>query len=242
MDEPNQPAPATVPTGAARGRHLDLDALNAYLDGALSPADREAAVAHLAGCAACAADLAELDATVALLRGLPQYRPRRSFTLGPEHAAARRPAALGGAWAPQALRTAALAVAALLVLAVVGEFAFARLTAPPPPPLAQPAATVPAAAKPAPAERDQEAFSAAETVPAAGEAAVAAPTAGGAAPVGTNARFRASEGVDAGVAAEAVRSGQSAWRLVQLGLGLLLLWLLVSLAGLAWVRRLHKGS
>ncbi|MDP9364981.1 MAG: zf-HC2 domain-containing protein, partial [Chloroflexota bacterium] len=49
---------------AARGRvavqHLDLDALNAYLDGRLDPAERAAAAAHLAECAACRGELTEL--------------------------------------------------------------------------------------------------------------------------------------------------------------------------------------
>lgn len=106
------------------GQHLDLDALGAWLDGDLDPADRRAAAAHLAACAACRGELAELRATVALLRGLPQYAPHRSFRLGPEHAGAAARAEgrlLRFLPALPALRAAALAVAVLLVAAVVGD-------------------------------------------------------------------------------------------------------------------------
>ncbi|HET7094195.1 MAG TPA: zf-HC2 domain-containing protein, partial [Thermomicrobiales bacterium] len=69
----------------ADARHLDLDALSAWIDGALDSAEREAVAAHLAACPACRADRDELQATVTLLRALPQFAPRRSFQLGPEH-------------------------------------------------------------------------------------------------------------------------------------------------------------
>lgn len=106
------------------GQHLDLDALGAWLDGDLDPADRRSAAAHLAACAACRGELAELRATVALLRGLPQYAPHRSFRLGREHAGAAARAEgrlLRFLPALPALRAAALAVAVLLVAVVVGD-------------------------------------------------------------------------------------------------------------------------
>lgn len=78
-----QPVPA---------QHLHLDALTAYLDGGMDEADRRAADAHLAGCLDCRRELADLGATIDLLRGLPHYAPRRSFRLGAEHV----PAAPGG--------------------------------------------------------------------------------------------------------------------------------------------------
>ena len=40
--------------------HIELDLL-AYLDGELSPAEMQAAEAHIAGCPACAAELVELQ-------------------------------------------------------------------------------------------------------------------------------------------------------------------------------------
>lgn len=74
--------------------HLNDVVLTSYLDAragrvtALSPAVRTVAEQHLAGCAACRATLRELEATVALLRVLPQLAPRRSFALLPEAVAA----------------------------------------------------------------------------------------------------------------------------------------------------------
>ncbi|HEU0114197.1 MAG TPA: zf-HC2 domain-containing protein, partial [Thermomicrobiales bacterium] len=70
----------------AGARHLDLDVLSAWVDGALDRDEREAVAAHLAACAACRADRDELRATVTLLQALPQFAPRRSFQLGSEHA------------------------------------------------------------------------------------------------------------------------------------------------------------
>lgn len=51
--------------------------LSAYLDGALGPADRAAVEAHLGGCPDCRARHAELRATSALLRALPDPVPSR---------------------------------------------------------------------------------------------------------------------------------------------------------------------
>ena len=71
-------------------QHLDLDALTAYVDGRLDGGERRAVDDHLAGCADCRHELAELRATVSLLRGLPRYTPRRSFRLDAEDALAPR--------------------------------------------------------------------------------------------------------------------------------------------------------
>lgn len=98
--------------------HLDIDTLNAYLDGAVTPAERDSVEAHLATCAACRQDLAELRATVALLRGLPQHEPRRSFHVAAE---VRRPTSLPVRLLP-VIRP--LSVAAVLLFAIVTGFAF----------------------------------------------------------------------------------------------------------------------
>ncbi|MBI5069241.1 MAG: zf-HC2 domain-containing protein [Deltaproteobacteria bacterium] len=45
--------------------------LTAFLDGALSPAEREEALHHLAGCAACRAEEARLRGALAALAALP---------------------------------------------------------------------------------------------------------------------------------------------------------------------------
>jgi hypothetical protein len=117
--------------GGTAARHLDLDQIAAYLGRELPTADQRAAAAHLAACVDCRREAAELRATVGLLRGLPQYAPRRSFRLGPEHA---HP--VGPAWvvrllpALPALRLASGAVAALLLLVSVGGFVSDRGAAP----------------------------------------------------------------------------------------------------------------
>lgn len=106
-------------------QHLDGEALSDYLDDALEPDERTAATAHLKACGDCRRELAELRATVALLRGLPQYRPRRSFQLGREHA----PRAGVGFWERllPALRAATIAVAVLLVVVSAGDLVSSRL-------------------------------------------------------------------------------------------------------------------
>jgi predicted anti-sigma-YlaC factor YlaD len=53
--------------------------LSAYLDEALSPAERASVAAHLEGCARCRAQLADLRATSRLIGALPQLAPRRSL-------------------------------------------------------------------------------------------------------------------------------------------------------------------
>ena len=261
MVDPIRPeAPTAVP---GPNRHLDLDALNAVLDGALDPVDRAAAEAHLAGCAACAADLAELRATVGLLRRLPQYRPRRDFTLGPEHAI--RPRSVDETDSPRflpsppAMRVATLAVAALLLLAVVGEWTFGRpseptasvsqqapAAAPVLAPTTLPAPAAPAVREAAPAAN--EAAPAEDAAPAAERAL--APATGGFESAGdgvdeaegTGGASRASEKMDGGTPASAPRPGPTPWRLAQIGLGLTLLWLLVSLVGIEVVRRIGRGA
>ncbi|HEX9038105.1 MAG TPA: zf-HC2 domain-containing protein [Ktedonobacterales bacterium] len=57
------------------------EALSAYLDGALSTAERDALERHLAGCPACQKELAGLIRVGALLRALPEPPLPRSFTL-----------------------------------------------------------------------------------------------------------------------------------------------------------------
>lgn len=69
-------------------RHLDLATVSAYVDGALDQAEREAIEVHLASCAACRQEVAEISVTVDLLHDLPRYRSHRSFRLDP--AVARR--------------------------------------------------------------------------------------------------------------------------------------------------------
>ena len=122
--------------GRVAARHLDLDQVAAYLGGDLATADQRATTDHLAACAPCRREVAELRATLGLLGSLPQYAPRRSFRLGPEHARG----SAGPAWvvrflpALPALRVASGAVAAMLLLASVGGFVADRGGGPGDPP------------------------------------------------------------------------------------------------------------
>jgi hypothetical protein len=135
------------PAGERPG-HLDIDAVSAFVDRDLHPDDLPAVELHLAACSACQREVLEIEATVLLLAGLPQYTPRRSFCLSGEHArAARRPRfARSSAWAsplaphgspvPAAahivadrysgalagLHTAALVIGALLLLVASSDF------------------------------------------------------------------------------------------------------------------------
>jgi hypothetical protein len=86
-DNPTPPARRRDATSAA-AQHLDVATLSSYVDRTLSASDQRAVEAHLASCPSCRQELAETSATVDLLRGLPNYQPRRSFRI--DSAVARR--------------------------------------------------------------------------------------------------------------------------------------------------------
>lgn len=261
-DDPNDTTPPQAagsdPAAFAEGgrsRHLDLDAMSAAIDGTLPPADAAAARAHLASCPDCSRDLAELRATVDLLRNLPQYEPRRSFVLGPEHARGRsvgahlrstapgaaprtlpssRPASPAASAEPEGhgwgsrllpgirvLKYATAVVAVLLVLATAGD-----LLSPDPAPVMAPQGF---AAMPA----EQEALPAPASAPTAlGEQPVArAVDPADVALDGTNGAAGASQAAGGSRAAQGAPVPTSPWRVAQLALGLVLLWLVVSLVG-----------
>jgi anti-sigma factor RsiW len=64
--------------GAGGAGHLG-DALSALLDGELAGSQEQAARAHLAGCAGCAAELAAVGAARSWVRGLPPVDPPFGF-------------------------------------------------------------------------------------------------------------------------------------------------------------------
>ena len=104
-------------------RHPEED-LSAYIDGHLSEAARREVESHLDACEACRLLLAELRAAKSALAALPRLEPRRSFVLGPEHAApardsGRRPAAL--AFAPAVALTVFVALLAVDLSGAVEE-------------------------------------------------------------------------------------------------------------------------
>jgi hypothetical protein len=93
------------------------DQLSAYLDGELGDAERRSLEAHLATCADCRRELAELRTTVALLRRLPEAAPPRSLRVA---VPAPRPAPAILRWYPR-LRAATGLVAVFLLAVVVGD-------------------------------------------------------------------------------------------------------------------------
>jgi anti-sigma factor RsiW len=133
-----------------RPGHLDIDAVSAFIDQDLAPAELAILSIHLTECSACHREVLEIRATIMLLAGLPQYAPRRSFVLSAEHASAGRPrrhvrsdappsawtptlpassakpaAAVRGvakyaAWLP-GMQVAALVIGALLILVTAGD-------------------------------------------------------------------------------------------------------------------------
>jgi anti-sigma factor RsiW len=100
----------------------DLDLLSAYLDGALSDADRAALEARLQADAELRAALEELRTTVALIKGLPTLRAPRSFTLTPEMVGERSTAPERSRWLifPTSAAFSALSAAAAVILLVFG--------------------------------------------------------------------------------------------------------------------------
>jgi len=84
---------------ADRPGHLDIDAVSAFVDRDLAADDLTTIEFHLHECPACHREVLEIRTTVVLLAALPQYTPRRSFSLGHEHArASRRSLPRGRSW------------------------------------------------------------------------------------------------------------------------------------------------
>lgn len=102
-----------------QARHIDVETLSAYIDDAVPDADRAQIAHHLTECQTCRREFHELRAVSLLYAGLPQFAPRRGFTLGGEHL---RPAAIPRvAQILPVLRS--LAVAAVLVFVLLSAFA-----------------------------------------------------------------------------------------------------------------------
>jgi hypothetical protein len=74
---------AVPPTSAWDCAHLE-GVLSDYLEGELAPAERAAADRHLAGCAACAALVADLQAITTQAAALPPVAPARDLWAGIE--------------------------------------------------------------------------------------------------------------------------------------------------------------
>lgn len=96
----------------------DLEALSAYADGRLAPAEREALERRLAAETDLRHGLEQIRTTRALLRSLPSVRPPRAFTLTPEMAGQRR----RGLGYPTLQLATVLATVALIVTVGVDVF------------------------------------------------------------------------------------------------------------------------
>ncbi len=98
------------------------DRLSAYIDGQLTPAETQRLESHLADCDHCRLQVAELRATAAALRALPELAVPRSFALTAAQAAPRSaPSAVSRTPALRAalpVAAAAFAVALAVVFTV----------------------------------------------------------------------------------------------------------------------------
>lgn len=113
----------TTPTGGMPPP-IDDELLSAWLDGRVSSAERAVVEAAIAADPTARAQAADLRATVALLRGLPQPAPRRTFILTPEQGAAIRPAR--AAWITRlfpAVSAVSVVAAVLCIALIAGDLA-----------------------------------------------------------------------------------------------------------------------
>lgn len=88
--------------------------LSPYIDGQLSPSERERVEGHIEGCDACRHELESLRATVDLLHRVSTVSPPRSFTIA-EVVPKRRAVAFG------ALRAATAVAVVLLAFVFMGD-------------------------------------------------------------------------------------------------------------------------
>jgi len=198
----------TIPSGGMPAP-IDDELLSAYLDGQVSPAERDAVDVAITADPAVRARAADLRATVALLHGLPQPAPRRTFILTPEQATAIRPVRVP--WITRLFPTVATvsAVAAVLCLMLVaGDLATGGFST------RQPAAvrTRPAveSVSDATTTRVTAAAAAPTTVPAVASGGIAASGASSAATTAPPAPAAAAALPAATVAAGSVASARSA--------------------------------
>ena len=100
----------------------ELLQVSAYIDGAMSPKEKQAFEAHLASSATMQKELLEYKHLKATLRSLPQKKAPRNFTLSPERVKVRQAAPR---LAP-AFSFASAGVAILLMIAFGSEYLLSR--------------------------------------------------------------------------------------------------------------------
>lgn len=209
----------------ARWRHRRWqDQLSAYLDGALSARARRQVEAHLAVCQACQQGLAQLQATVQVLRALPPMAVPRSFALPAGVAAAGPPNPLATR-AYRASRVAAAGVAVALALVItldlLGVATREEGGGAPTTQLAAPATTAMAPlpkGTPAPATADQAESQARQAAPAA----TPSPAAPGAAEEAPKATVAAPPQPAVTPAPKAASGGEAPLRGAEIGLAVML--------------------
>ncbi len=103
--------------------HVD-EKLSAYLDGQLSPAERNAVAIHLETCGRCQWDLDTLRTTVQWTRELPAVPVPRAFTIAVQAGPAREPR---WRWTLPVLQGATAVVALLFVFSVAGDLMLRRV-------------------------------------------------------------------------------------------------------------------
>ena len=161
------------------GEHPAVEELSALFDGQLAENEARAVRAHLDACPSCAAQLAELRATVSLLSRMPAAAPPRSFRV-PRPAQERRGLIRVPTWLfapPTALRAFAGVAAAVMLVLFIGDAAFQPVRQERPVSLSAPAPAASDAA-PAAAQANQESRGAlpAQRAPFASGGAAAAPS------------------------------------------------------------------
>ena len=102
----------------------ELLQVSAYIDGALSPKEKQAFEAHLASSATLQKELQEYKRLKVSLRSLPQKKAPRNFTLSPEKVKLRKAAPR----LASAFSFASAGVAILLMLAFGSEYLLGRNT------------------------------------------------------------------------------------------------------------------
>lgn len=210
----NAGLPPTDPSGentlSAGTRHLDLETLCALADGSLPAAQRGQAMQHVSACPACGRDYREIAATVVLLRRLPTYQPRKSFLVTPADAR-MHPQTLAGAPGGGLSRwipsQQILRISAVVVGLVLCIVFAGDLMV------------------------DDEVG----TVTMSVDKAIKVSTPVPGAPLAT--AIPETVGTTSASSAATTVAGISLWTVAELGLGLLLLWLLVSMAGRAFIAR-----
>lgn len=101
--------------------HLDIELLSAYIDGEVTPAEKQHVERHLATCHACVGELESLRWTVNLLHEVPPVAVPRPFAVREADLERQRRRFALPAWLFGGLRWATVATALLLILVLSAD-------------------------------------------------------------------------------------------------------------------------